>query len=125
MEILELVAAQSLLDVGIVQRGDRFWGDGLVAHGAVIQMHMFGEAIIDAQKAVAVADGPVHGHRLHPQHRFDLVQQAQRVFGRPVHFVDKGKNGNPALAADLEQLACLCFHTTSGIQHHDGTVHGR
>ena len=54
----------------------------------------------------------------------DLVQQLIGISGLAVKLVDKGKNGNVAHDADLEQLDGLGLHALGAVDHHNRGVRG-
>ena len=53
------------------------------------------------------------------EHFLDLVQVVERLAPEPVHLVDESEDGDPAAAADLEELAGLGFDAFRAVdQHH-------
>ena len=75
-QVVQTRIAQTPAHTRIVERRDRLWRNGLVAHRAVKEVHLRGEAVIDAEEALAVADGPVHGYGLHSQDVFYFIKQS-------------------------------------------------
>ena len=67
---------------------------------------------------LAAADGPVHRIGLDAQLLLNLLQQVKGVPGFPIHFVDKGKNGNMTHDADLKQLPGLVLHALGSVDDH-------
>ena len=80
--------------------------------------------VIYALKLFAAADGPVHGVGFDAQHGFNVFHQLKGAARLTVHLIDKGKNGNVAQGAYLEQLDGLGFHALGGVDHHHGAVGG-
>ena len=76
------------------------------------------QQVVHALKALAHADRPGHRRALDLQHRFDLVQQFQRIAHFAVHLVDEGDDRRVAQAAHFEQLDGLLFHALGRIDHH-------
>jgi hypothetical protein len=87
--------------------------------------HALRAQVDDAAEGLALAHGPGHGAAGHAQFALHLVEDVQRVAHLAVHLVDEGDDGRVALAADLDQAACLRFHAVGGVDHHQGRVHGR
>ena len=79
-------------------------------------------SVIHAPKLAAAADGPVDGVNMDPQLPFHFLAKCQGVACFAVHLVDKGKNGNMAHSAHLEQLSGLRLHAFCAVNHHHGTV---
>ncbi len=69
-----------------------------------------------------VAERPDDGRRLDPEHRLELVEQRDRVAGRPVALVHEGEDRDPAAPAHLEELAGLRLHALGGVDHHQDRV---
>ena len=84
--------------------------------------NLFCVAVVNTFKLFAAADGPVHGIGFNAEHLLDFFQKVKRVLRFAVHLIDKGKNGNAAHGANLEQLFCLCLNAFCRVDDHDGTV---
>jgi hypothetical protein len=81
--------------------------------------------VIHAAEVLAHADRPGHRRALDLQHRFDFVQQFQRIARFAVHLVHEGDDRRVAHAADVEQLDGLLFHALGGVDHHQRRVDRR
>jgi hypothetical protein len=75
-------------------------------------------------EALAHADRPGHRRAMQLQHRFDLVEQFQRIAHFAVHLVDEGDDRRVAQAADFEQLDGLFFDALGRVDHHHGGIDG-
>ncbi len=80
--------------------------------------------VVHALEILAAANGPVHGIGLNAQLPLHLVQQVKGIFRLPVHFIDKGEDGNMPHGANLEQLPGLRLHAFRAVNDHDGRVRG-
>ena len=80
--------------------------------------------VVNPLEIFAGADGPVHGVGLNAQLPLQFVQQVEGILRLPVHFVDKGENGNMPHGTDLEQLPGLGFHALGAVNDHDGGIRG-
>ena len=80
--------------------------------------------VVNPLEIFAGADGPVHGVGLDAQLPLQFVQQVEGILGFPVHFVDKGENGDMPHGADLEQLPGLGLHALGAVNDHDGGIRG-
>ncbi len=79
--------------------------------------------IVNAAKAVAAADRPVHRHRVNSQDALDLVEQIERIAAWQVELVDERQHRQAAQLADFEQLAGLRLDALGGIDHHHHAIH--
>ena len=82
----------------------------------------FGIPVINALEILSGTNRPVDRTGADPQHIFNLIDQFKRIFCLAVHFVDKGKNRNPAHDADFKQFDRLCLDTLGAVDHHDGRI---
>jgi hypothetical protein len=57
-----------------------------------------------------------------PEDRLELVEERDRVARRPVALVHEGEDGDPAPAADLEELAGLGLDALARVDHHEDRV---
>ena len=94
------------------------------ARGALEEMDLAGEPVVDALEGGAVADGPVDGEGAELEDVFQFVNQGEWFAGRPVAFVHEGKDGHAALVADFEEFTGLAFDAFGGVNDHDHRVHG-
>jgi hypothetical protein len=92
---------------------------GLEQHDLVVQQ------VVHAAEVLAHADRPGHRRALDLQHRFQLVEQFQRIARFAVHLVHEGDDRRVAHAADVEQLDGLRFHALGGVDHHQRRVDRR
>jgi hypothetical protein len=81
--------------------------------------------VIDAAETLAHADRPGHGGGADAQHRFNLVEQVDRLAAFTVEFIDKGDDRRIAQPADVQQLDGLRFDAVDRVDDHQGRVHGR
>ena len=110
--------AQTLLHGGIVQGGLGGLHFPLAAvQGKGQSLLLF--PVIDSLEIPTAADGPVHRIGLNAQLILDFIQQIIGVPGFPVHFVDKGENGNVPHDADLKELPGLGLHALGSVDDHD------
>ena len=86
------------------------------------ELHLSLPPVVHAFEALARADRPVDGAGGDAQLALNVVQELKGVHGLPVHLVDKGKNGDVAHGADLEQLSRLGLHSLGGVDHHHSGV---
>ena len=81
-------------------------------------------AVVHAEKFLAAADRPVDGIGVDAQLALDLLAQLERVACFAVHLIDKGKDGDIAQGADLEELARLRLDALRAVDDHHGAVRG-
>ena len=101
--------------------------DHLHAVGAPVagkRQHALGIAVVHAPKILAAADGPVHRVGLDAEDPLNVFHQLKGVARLAVHLVDKGKDGDVAQRADLEQLDGLRLNALGGVDDHDRAVGG-
>jgi hypothetical protein len=90
---------------------------------ASLEQHdLIAQQVVHATEILAHADGPGHRRALDLQHRFQLIQQFQRIARFAVHLVHEGDDGRIAHAADVEQLDGLLFHALGRVDHHQRRV---
>ncbi|MPM44841.1 hypothetical protein SDC9_91523 [bioreactor metagenome] len=78
--------------------------------------------VVNALKLLAAADGPVHRIGFNAQLMFNLLAELEGIPCLPVHFVDKGKDGNVPQHAHFKELAGLSLHALGSVDDHDGGV---
>ena len=118
LEFHRVLRAQGF-DLGAAQRLEVLPGLFLARGEA---QHFVIDQVIDAVKAFAHADRPGHRRAMQLEHRFDLVEQFERIAHFPVHLVDEGDDRRVAQAADFQQLDGLFFDAFRGIHHHHGGI---
>ena len=117
---LELEALRQRVGVGDRNRLEIL---GLAFRPGLKHRHGARAKIDDAAKSLALAHRPGHGHAGHAQFAFHFVQDVERVAHLAIHLVDKGDDGCVALAANLDQAACLRLHAVGSVNHHQRRVH--
>src|SRR5450830_1026829 len=101
---------EHLDQLGIVDTLDDFD----IAVGAFftsLEQHDFiAQQVLHAAKTFAHANRPGYRRALNLQHRFQFIEQLQRIAGFAVHLVHEGDDGRIAHAANVEQFDGLLFH---------------
>ncbi len=116
------VRADAGFDLRIVERfEDRRILAGKIA-ARFVQVYFAGDQMDHAFQAITHADGPGHRRALDAEHRFDLVEQVDRVLALAVKLVDEGHDRGVAQAAHLHQLDRAFLHALCDVDHHQRGV---
>ena len=86
------------------------------------QFHLFQLPVINTLIIAIDPHRPIHRIRAYAENFFQFVHQFERVFAVTIDFVNKSKDRNMALPADLKQLACLLLDAFGGIDQHHGAI---
>src|SRR5574343_483547 len=109
----ETRVVEALDDLGRALLGLRVEeGDGVVVE------------VIDTAETLAHADRPGHRRALDAEHRFDFVEQVNRLLALAVELVDEGQDRRVAHAADVQQLDRLRLDAVDRVDDHDRRVDG-
>ena len=110
---------------GILERGDLDRRPVGAARHALKKVHLLAAPVEHPPERRAVPERPDHGRGLDPEHGLELVQEGDRVAGRPVALVHEREDRDPAAAAHLEELARLRLDALGGVDHHEDRVDRR
>mmetsp|Transcript_78536 Transcript_78536/g.159450 ORF Transcript_78536/g.159450 Transcript_78536/m.159450 type:complete len:318 (-) Transcript_78536:233-1186(-) len=122
----QLVVVDELFQLVGFRKGNLdYLGLGTALGGFLVQVDDFVQSIQDALEALAVPDRPQNRKGFEVEFLLDLVHELVGAQRGPIHFVAKGKEGQSAHPADLEELSRLRFQALGGVQKHDGVVGGR
>ena len=80
--------------------------------------------VIHALETLPLIDRPRQWAHLDLQLLFQLVEQIEGVAPLAVHLVDEDDDGRAAHATDGHQLARLCLHAFSSVNHDNGRING-
>ena len=87
------------------------------------KLHFFRLPVVDAAITSIRTHRPIHRIGADAQHVFQLVHKIDGRFAEAIELVNKGKDRNTALLANLEQFFCLRLDALRRVQHHDCAVH--
>ncbi len=109
----------------LILQGTCYRGSGILTMGCIIvkKLNLLFLTVIYAKVVAIGADWPVHRIGADAQHIFQLVHEIQRSLAVTVQLVDKGKDRNPSLLADLEELLGLSLNALGYVNNHDSTIH--
>ena len=91
----------------------------------VIQVDPVLQQVIDALQRAAHADRPGDRRALNLEHRFDLVEQIDRLAAVAVQLVDEGHDRRIAQAADFHQLDRALLDALGAVDHHQRRIDRR
>src|SRR5439155_9114274 len=114
--------ADRLFEHRIIESGDGDRRDRCAVLRALELKYALVAKIVDALKIRAVADRPVHRHRVHAQFALDLVDQIERIASRMIELVDEADDRDMAHAADFEKFSRLRLDAFRAVEHHYGAV---
>jgi hypothetical protein len=90
----------------------------------LVQKHRIVGNVVHPLEPSSHANRPGHRRALDAEHRFNLIQQFDRLAAFAVQLVDKGENGRLAQAADFHQLDGALLDALGAVNDHQGRVHG-
>ena len=111
-------------DVFVTDAADMAGGAVLPVRGALEQVQMLLQPIVDPAKRLAAAQRPGDRKGADSQDLLQLVQKVQRIARRPVHLVHERENRDAAHPADFEQFPGPLLDALGGVDDHDDAVHG-
>src|SRR3954463_3423155 len=88
------------------------------------EMDKPGSSVVNAAKIGAVAERPINGIGVDAENAFQFIEQHERIFCRPIQLVHDSEDGDAALAADLEEFACLGLNAFGSVNDHYGGIDG-
>lgn len=118
VQAVQIVLGQRGLSLGAVQLYAYLLGHAHAMVATGIEQHVPAVTLVHALKIAVHADRPVHRAGADAQHLLQLLHQGKGVLAGAVHLVDKGKDGNVAQAADLEELDGLLLHALGRVDEH-------